>query len=461
MEIKGPTGISPVEAIKVEPSTAGRTATDSQPALSQSVQLRLSPSLFQLGQLLDVIVTKVDRQAVTLLLQNRINGPDGQPLTIQLQTSSKTALEVGQRLTVQVVDLKNNIPELRVINSQNAAVSIPQMIGQSQSQQQSLQALFDNLARLIPQASGVSVVTDQQLPKPIQEQLQTLWRALPEANQLQQPARLKHAIQNSGVFLESHLLAASQHENRVLPALDVKTHLLRLAELIRQQIPARNLQAPTASGVAHTTATPSAPAKTEGLPLKPETGGNAPRIVDPDISSPPPRGATLQSTHSLAQILETLQQQTEAGLQRTLTHQLHMLNSENPRQHLVLELPVRHDQQIDVFDLRIQPDAEQHPQHAQVAQHTWSMMLAFDLEGLGPVRAQVRFHNNQISTHWWAEQSNTVQLFQQHIEYLKNRLAHVGIDMQQAQCQQGIPNLEAKQQQPRPPYSNVSLDEQV
>ena len=92
MDIKGPKNLTPSEinqqSARIEPIAGARSPANTQSTVSQSVLLKLSPSLFKLGQLLDVIVAKVEKDAVSLLLQNRINGPDGQPLNLQFRAES-------------------------------------------------------------------------------------------------------------------------------------------------------------------------------------------------------------------------------------------------------------------------------------------------------------------------------------------------------------------------------------
>ena len=124
-----------------------------------------------------------------------------------------------------------------------------------------------------------------------------------------------------------------------------------------------------------------------------------------------------------------------------------------------MELPVRHKNGVDVFDLRIQRDAEDQHADADRASHTWTVMLAFDLEGLGAVRAQISLVQDQISTFWWAEQANTVDLFHQHIDQLSHRITAAGLKVSKLNCQCGIPNTT---QAPRNvPISDIILDEKI
>jgi len=150
--------------------------------------------------------------------------------------------------------------------------------------------------------------------------------------------------------------------------------------------------------------------------------------------------AQARATASLTMMTtEHLLQQTEGGLAHISTQQLHSTNHDPQRPLWLLELPGRHDNGVDVFDLRIQRDGkERHT--AEPAHHTWTVMLAFDLQGPGPVRAQVDLVQDKISSYWWADQASTVELFHQHMEQLQQRISSAGLKVNKLQYQQGIPD---------------------
>jgi len=294
---------------------------------------------------------------------------------------------------------------------------------------------------------------------------------LPEAGQLQRVNNLRQAIQYAGPFLEAQLLGNHQGKTRFFPAMDTKTHLLRLAEALRQY----NINvSPREAGSTNQTinpAQPLTPSLRENLSAQSATATttaeskNQPAAsrVDPNIPAPPTRQTQTLAGMTTNQILELLSQQTEGSLQRTLTQQLQMLTSDSLRQQMVFELPIKHGDDVDVFDMRIHPDQEGHQQQDNEPTRPWTIMMAFNLEGLGPIRAQISLFDDKISTHWWAEQQHTVDLFQQHIQTLQDNLSHVGLDIDKIHCQCGIPKLagshDAQEQQTH--YSDKNLDEQV
>jgi nucleotide-binding universal stress UspA family protein len=70
---------------------------------------------------------------------------------------------------------------------------------------------------------------------------------------------------------------------------------------------------------------------------------------------------------------------------------------------------------------------------------TWSVTLAFDLEGLGPVRAGVSVLESQVSVNLWADKADTVSLFEQHLSELADHLEDAGLRVSQLSARQGKP----------------------
>jgi hypothetical protein len=483
MEIKGPTGPRAVEvqAPSVRPTSP---ADASLPAAAQKPEvaantLQLSPALFQVGQLLDVVVAKIERNALLLMLQNPILDENGQRINLQLKAPANFPAQLGQQLTVQVKTIANGIPQLQVIAATDEALNVATVLHATQQQQRPLPPLYANLAQLQQLQNKQQL---DALPAAVRERIQSFWRALPDTNQIQKPTGLKQAMNYSGPFLESALLNLAQGQGRSYPAMDVQAGLLRLASAIRAQLEAasllRNEQARSSGQTrsdqgTHVRTTPIETQASNSDALKttamtgntnekisiPAAGANDIKPLHPQIPQAQARPGSTITNLTSEHLLEQLLQQTEGGLARILTQQLHSVSHDPQRPLWLMELPVRHENGVDVFDLRIHRDAEEHHAAAEQAQHTWTVMLGFDLQGLGPVRAQVSLVQDQISTFWWADQPNTVELFHQHVDQLRHRITTVGLKVNKLQCKHGIPDAN---QTPRTiPISNVSVDEKI
>jgi hypothetical protein len=480
MQIKGPTAPPAVEieAPSIRPTTpANASIPTSTPQVAAST-LQLSPALFQIGQLLEVVVTKVESNMLLLMLQNPILDENGQRINLQLRAPANYPAQLGQQLTVQVKNIENGLPQLQVVAASTEALNLATVLHGAQQQQRPFPPLYANLAQLQQLQNKQQL---DALPALVRERIQTFWRSLPDTSQIQKPAGLKQAMSYSGPFLEAALLNIAQGQARSYPALDVQTGLLRLASAIRTQLESASLvrndrtpagsQTPdstlsraaaavettlTATDMQKATTTPNVATDKPSTPLP---ASNDVKPPHPQIPQAQARATASITTLTTEHLLEQLLQQTEGGLARILTQQLHAAGHDPQRPLWLLELPVRHEDGVDMFDLRIQRDAEEHHRAAERAHHTWTVMLAFDLQGLGPVRAQVSLVQDQISTFWWADQASTVDLFHQHLELLQHRITAVGLKVNKLHCQQGIPDTT---QTPRNvPISNIILDEKV
>lgn len=475
MEIKGPSAppTVDVQAPSVRPTSPSGAST---PPTTQGVRpntVQLSPSLFTVGQLLEVVVAKVESNALLLMLQNPILDENGQRINLQLRAPAGFAAEPGQQLMVQVKNITNGVPQLQVLAARGEDLNPANLLHAAQQQQRPLPPLYANLAEL-QQLQNKQLL--DVLPALVRERIQALWRALPDTSQVQKPAGLKQAMHYSGPFLESALLALSRGEGNTYPARDVKTGLLRLASAIRTQLGTEALThragetqlRSTDPGLtaeparAATTATPGNPSAATNTPA-PDKATNAGfadvRSLNAQIPQSQARAVEMVTQLNTEHLLTQLLQQTEGGLARILSQQLHTVSHDPQRPLWLLELPVRHEGGVDVFDLRIQRDPQEQANAADKARHTWTVMLGFDLQGLGPVRAQVSLVQNQISTYWWAQHTSTVDLFHEHMAQLQHRISAAGLKVDKLQCKLGIPD--ANQASTPPPISNTMLDEKL
>lgn len=479
MEIKGPAGTPPVDIERpaVRPTAAGSATpqpTTSSPSAQAAATLRLSPALFQVGQLLEVIVAKIENnQNLLLMLQNPIVDDKGQRINLQLRAPMPFPVKEGQQLTVEVKAMQQGQPVLNIVRSNQPQIPVQVHLGEALANQRPLTPLLANLSVLQQPALQTML---QALPQPVRDQVQVLWRTLPDAAQIQKTQGLKQALLHSGPFLESQLARAEQPGARIFPAMDVRTGLLKLAAAIRSQLAQ---QAPTTqhgtsttqgSTTSNPTLTPSpllaatakstSTASTTTMTVTP--GGEQvqqQKQLNPNVPQPQARAQATVNNLGTQQLMEELLQQTDAGLARITSHQLQTHSGDPLRPNWLMELPVKHEHGVDVFDLRIQREPDKESESGKPAKHQWTVMLAFDLEGMGPVRVQVSLINEEVSTFWWADKPDTVKLFHQHMDTLQNRLKASGLVINKMDCQHGIPDTEPVQK--NVPYSTTIVDEKA
>ncbi|MCW9025011.1 MAG: flagellar hook-length control protein FliK [Gammaproteobacteria bacterium] len=424
------------------------------------------PPAWQPGQIFQAVVMK--SQTPEQLFLN-IQGTD-----IRVQNPpANTSFNPGDKVQLQLLQL-GIPPQFRLLPRQieNMAAMTQQLRAQL-PKQQPLPPLLANL-ELIQRDPKTAMLLE---PK-IRQLTQQLFNQLPTAVNLRQPAEMKQALNNTGPFLENNLLRLGTDKSIPIQQ-DLRSQLLRLATALRAQHPIPTPQQQPASA-----ALASAPASTPGTltaslsnRAQPAYTGtstnpaskNGEHTTQAQLNSRNPK-AQAQVASSIAnqpatRAAEELMRQSEGALARMLMQQFQHLKSEEQGQSRLwsMELPVRSENGINLFDIRIQrephwpytdPD-EQANQSSQQVAHTWSVRIAFELEGMGPVYATVSLRNKHISVQFHAEQTQTSALFNQYMDMLGSRLRLAGLDINELECTLGQPEPVTE------PIMNPIVDEQA
>lgn len=394
--------------LDMQPILPGLTATP-----QTSLKLTGSPPDlrgWQIGQLLQA-------QVLSGSVNNQVTLRIGQT-TIDAQ--SQTPLTTGQTLTVQVVRLGEQ-PVLKVVPQTPPTLNDPlaAALRSALPRQTGLAPLLANLGLLAQ--SGNSAPP---LPPTVLQAAAQIYRDLSDSHQAATARGLQQAIRDTGLFLESKLAQLPNSAGEL--SRDFKAALLRLQNLLSETPRPASAAPPDNAVPGQKTAV--APTLTTAHP-PPPLRGLAPQA---QTASPP----TLTRA-SLANALDELQQQTEGSLARLQLHQLASLpDGSEPQPTWLLELPLRHQAQIDLFHLRIGRDTAG-PPDATVEGRPWVVNLAFDLPGLGPVQARVAILGEQVSTTFWSEQASTTQAFHAHLETLRQNLQQAGLGVGDLLCRTG------------------------
>jgi hypothetical protein len=395
------------------------------------------------GQRLELIVAQLGEKPV---LQARLlgNPPGAPPTTPQAGTTAATASAARSTAEVppQAVTATGSPATARPQAAPQAAINT--ILKQALPKQASMANLLANIAQL--NQPGRAAL----LPAPVETIVKRLFQQLPAADKVSNPQQLKQAITNSGVFLENKLNKGS----------DDKT-ANALKEVLKQTLQAAETKPeasrPSATGTdlkasllrllsaVQQTSRVTAP---KGSPLQPDSAAQT-KLLPLPFTPPPLRGqlpqpqakteATLQQLGSLQLQLLELGRQTEAAVARTHLHQAaSMPGGDQTVNTWALELPLRNGQQVDLFDMVIEEETGGDREDQQDG-HPWSITLAFDLDGLGPVYARLRLLNDKISTLFWAERPETTRLFNQHLNELMQRYRDNGLEPAELHCFQGPP----------------------
>lgn len=148
--------------------------------------------------------------------------------------------------------------------------------------------------------------------------------------------------------------------------------------------------------------------------------------------------ATLLEQSSNTRATAEMLQQTNSGVSRVQLNQLNMVAVDDSAKPVVsLELPIRHNDHVDVFHLQI---AEEETKNEETeSQQLWRINLSFDLVHLGGVHAMLTMVNQQITTDMWMEQEATTRLFQQHLEVLAGNMRDKGLSVGRLSFNTGEP----------------------
>lgn len=209
---------------------------------------------------------------------------------------------------------------------------------------------------------------------------------------------------------------------------------------------ARGLQASTP--LPPTAAAPTGVTGITGAPAGPL--GAAPALIANVVLTPPAppmRGqaplpqaavqATLQALDPATTLRAELQAQAEAAVARMQLTQLASLpQDKDSGLEWLFDLPIRRGENTDAWSLQVRRDGGQGKDEANRAP-SWTVQLAFDLPGLGPMQARVMLRGEQISTWFWATQAQTVPFLDQHLHELRKELESAGLEVAELSCQQG------------------------
>ncbi|GAB4392657.1 MAG: hypothetical protein Tsb005_07610 [Gammaproteobacteria bacterium] len=408
----------------------------------QPVQASAATTQWQPGQLLSALVT-ANAQAGIARLQIGSQ-------TIHAQTALN--LQQGDQLQLQVQTNQTNNVVLKLIDYQvNPQALRQQLLQLALPQQQSLQPLLTqlNLVNQQVQTGNPTVFVP-----PVSQAIHHLLRQLPSLQQVSSGDGLRQAIQNSGLFLEAQLAQQSGLPNQTtLPIFaqqDLKANLQRLLAVLQRQQPSDGQQSgqgqnATATGKPVLQQPPTQPSSSLFNTGLTQTDPTVPDALQTTrqlklVSQSTPNSTPLSATspeNTLNRNPQALEQQVSAGIAKIQVQQAHALPQAqvDQQQVWITQLPIRHDQQIDLIDLRITREREEDNVTAtdKTKQHRWTVNLYFDFPELGQLQAKISMHKQAVAITWWSEQSSTQHLVDSKLGELQQSLQASGLTVEQLQ----------------------------
>jgi hypothetical protein len=345
-------------------------------------------------------------------LSNNINGAMQLQIGVARLTAQTTlSVTPGQALILQV-EKTGDLPELRVLTLPTQKEKMSAALKTTLPRQQPLPNLFEALTRYVAQPDTPA------LPVALKQAVQQLLERTISINDANFKSTLPQALQLSGTQTESQLLRKNLVNH------DLKLNLMRLIGFVRQHY---NLLSPA-----------------QPLPLSTSAAsGNTqtPTIVSAQPPSPPPQGATPQSsieTHSMLKLLLDLFKHLDGAIARIQTNQLSSLPADDPMHQIwQFELPIRNDSGFDLFHFRIAPEARRGKNQSETG---WQLTLHMNLQPLGPMRVNLHLLGECVSTIFWSEKPQTSHLVTKHLERLRKGLESAGLEVKKLASFQGSIN---------------------
>jgi hypothetical protein len=377
-------------------------------------------------------------RSIVLLLNTALAGSS---LTVE----SPQPLRIGSLLSAQV----QNSQALNFVALPNRMdqLALTQQLSTQQSRQGSLQVLLTALQNLqnltsANQSSQINQAapTGNSLSPDLSASIDQLLADLPDLPQMTTAKGVAQALNASGLFMESRLLAG---QNPTLVP-DLKANLLRV---ISQLLP----------GLPDNASYDAAAAANTMARVMPNVIRNALGTLGlvaarPDATSFPLPARTLGSPHSNDD-LETLLKLAAAAVSRLQSHQLGGL--EQTRMNAdgtqvttwQLEIPMRNAHDIVPLQVKVQredtpereDERERNDMEVKEKEKIWRLELAFDLEPLGPLQVQAQLVGGNLSSQLWAEREGSAELISRELGGLRSRLVACGLNVSELACNRGTP----------------------
>lgn len=425
----------------------GPTATT--PAVGSVARGDTSLATWRVGQVLAATVVTAPQPGRAEL---RIGNLQVTAQTGQLQLSP------GQSLRLEVASLRE-LPVLKLLGVLQQS-PVTAALRDVLPRQQPLSPLLNALPRLV--AAG-------QLPAEVARLAGELLSRLPSPLSAGTPAGLRQALRDSGLFLEAKLARPAQPgtaqqgtASGANPAAastgaqlagDLKANLLRLVRALREN-PANSTpggtRTPGSAASATSAAAPALPAAAPAATLA-AAARALPGLASADPGAPLQRGqppqppvaaAELARAQELALSRGELLRQAEGALARIQLNQLSSLPQERAQaSEWLIEVPLRRDGETDVWSLRISRDPEggagQEAERETGGGPGWTVMLAFDLPGIGPLQSRISLRGDSVAAQFFSRQQGILPLVAEHLPLLQARLQQAGLRVSELSCHHG------------------------
>jgi len=412
-----------------------------------TANVKPATSQWRTGQVFDAtLVARPKSDSFTLKV-----GPDTLQATGKPPAQPNQPLEPGTKLKLEVLATSPQLT-LKVLPPPTPAPATTEALKQHLPKQTSLTPLLANLSALVKPS------TNTQLPPALVKSIEHLLKSLPTAHQISKndAEATKRIMKESGIFLEQHLLKSKSLESRAQTLnSDFKANVLKVLQQLQHyqksdkptsqtnsdtQKNTLQLKPPLPPLPSLTTPNKSGEVKAPLLNNLPQQLTSTPTLKNAPIQAQARSQPTINQASPLAFIVEELSKQIEGAVSRVRVTQLANIPSDATQPlNLNIELPVRKEDAIDLFQIRIKEEDDEHNKQTNDKNMAWKVTLAFDLEALGPMYASITVFEKTVSTTLHAERSKTTKLIDRNLSTLSKNLTDVGLNVEKLVCLTGKP----------------------
>ena len=254
----------------------------------------------------------------------------------------------------------------------------------------------------------------ENLPESIQQQIAGILNHFVSVAEL--PQLLRYAINQSGLFFESSLLKWRRGMNPREVRTDFKGQCLKLLS----SLPAANKK--------HSSLLPN-----QESPLLEQDPLPLPGAIPQPLHKDSVLYLSEQSSEELQTILAA--QLTQVIARITASQVNHLANDGKDGYFIMLDLPIRTPQSIDVIPLMI----KQH-QAEPMQPSKWCFSFALSLSQLGDMQATVSLYSNNIDIKINAQKPDTINILNEYQQDIGTLLNKLGLNLHHWKLQLGLEN---------------------
>ncbi|CAM2959254.1 flagellar hook-length control protein FliK [Legionella worsleiensis] len=371
--------------------------------MNKPVNVRLTPiqEIKVAKPATDLYVGQVLKTVVLTALTNdqvliNINGQN-------LNAKSSHHFTPGELLEVKVVAATSQEAVLEV-QQKNPVVSVLQ------------NALRTALPKQAPPSAMLLTLTQlmksDQIPSTVSQHIKSLFNSITNLNQL--PQQFTQAVNNSGIFLESTLLNWGKGVTQYNPQVDFKGQLLQLLNTLPVDRRVNSYR------VADTEIKQLG---RDPLPLP----GAIPQPLSKD-------GIPNLQNLSMEALQHVLRDQIHQVLARITAHQINHV-SQDPQEGylLMLDLPIKNDQDVDVIPIMIKEQKAKPMQQSQ-----WSFSFALNLPHLGALQSTITLQAQQIDIKINTEHAEALETLEEYQPDMRQIIEDLGLQLRNWNLKTGL-----------------------